>query len=239
MRDARLAGMRWLAIPLALLCTQCTQPAAGNDDPPGSQERPRARYHMRQHFSDLRTVQQMLVAGKLEEAKAFAFLLTRSSPAMRATPEGRDVTLAAGSLASARTLDDAVDHAIRIGGACASCHVRVHKTPLFPVPSRAPRDAPTIAAQMARHEWAVARLWEGYIGASQAHWRAGLYVLATSPLPRMNIASSGIARTLQQRARRALDRGDAPTIAERAADYADLLDACVSCHAENGHGRAR
>src|SRR5690606_33945669 len=95
--------------------------------------------------------------------------------------------------------------------------------------SHAPPDQPTIAAQMARHQWAVDRLWESLIGASDEHWRAGLYVMATAHFPGTD--KPELATRLQELARAALDMPDT-SLDTRGARYAELLVTCAGCHVQ-------
>lgn len=184
---------------------------------------------MRQRFDDVRTIERMLVAGQLEEARALAFMLTRPLPGAPQTAASRDLALAAGALANARTIDEALHAEVRVALACARCHTSMQKLPVFRTPSHAPPDQPTIAAQMARHQWAVDRLWESIIGASDEHWRAGLYVITTAHFP--GTEKPELATRLQQLARAALDMPDT-TLDARGARYAELLVTCAGCHAQ-------
>lgn len=214
---------RYLAL-LAILAG-CNQ-ASGSNDPT---ETGRVRYHMRQHFNDLRTIERMLVAGKLEEAKTLAFMLTQPVNVVPDNADSREVSLAVGGLINARTIDEALYAEARTASACAQCHVKAQKLPVFRTPSQAPADLPTITAQMARHQWAVDRIWEGIVGASDEHWRAGLYVLATSALPQTTPKGPELATRLQQLARAALD-SKTTALAERAEAYGEMLVTCAGCH---------
>jgi len=192
------------------------------------------RYHMRQHFNDLRTIESMLLAGKLETSKALAFMLTLpiSDPGMAPwAAETRMVALVAGELSQVRTLDEALRTEARVAEACAACHARTQRGPIFPMPSKAPPERPTVAAQMARHRWAVDRLWEGLVGGSDAHWRSGLYALATTPpLFSKLTAAPQRATKLRELARRSLETYQHDSPAERARQYGELLVTCVGCH---------
>ncbi len=88
--------MRW-PIPLLLLAlVPCPQPAVEAQD-----DAPSARYHMRQHLDDLRTIERALVAGKLEEARGLAVFFSRPMGVeSRHARENRDIVLAASSLVS-------------------------------------------------------------------------------------------------------------------------------------------
>ncbi|HEU4611075.1 MAG TPA: hypothetical protein VFS15_03315 [Kofleriaceae bacterium] len=214
--------MRSLAL-IALLAA-CTPTASAGDDP---RDTGRVKYHMRQRFSDLRTIERMLVAGKLDDARALAYMLVRP---IASAPKSRELDLATGALGNARTLAQAIHAEVRIATACAHCHVATQNVPVFPIPPQAPPDHPDIAAQMARHQWAADRLWEGVVGASDEHWQAGLYVIATSPLRAIG-DHKDLAVRLQQIARQALDQ-PASTLDARADTYARLLLTCAGCHAQ-------
>lgn len=217
--------MRARSALLLAIFAGCSQALAGDD----RADTGRVKHHMRQRIEDLRTIERLLVTGKLEEARALAFMLTRPADLVPGDPNTRAFTLAAGALVNARTVDDALYAAARTASACAQCHVATQKLPVFRTPSQAPPDRPTMAAQMARHQWAADRLWEGIVGDSDAHWRAGLYVLATSPLPHTTTKAPDIAVRMQQLARKALDEPP-PTLDARAEVYGDLLVTCAGCH---------
>ena len=188
----------------------------------------RAKYHMREQLEHLRTIEELLVAGKLDDAKALAFMV---KPVVQLdSREAHDLTRAVTALRQASSLDAAIYAEAQIATACAGCHLRAKKLPRFRTPSHAPADRPTLESQMSRHQWAVDRVWEGLIAQSNEHWRAGLYVLATSSLPRTTTHAPAIAKRLQQQARAALDNAKlSPT--ERADAYAEILVTCSSCHA--------
>jgi cytochrome c553 len=228
--------MRCFIVLLALACAQCAQ--ASGDSPP-TETTGRTKYHMRQHIDDLRTVERMLIDGKLEDAKILTHFLRQPSGMRDDSAEEREVTFAVAALARSRTIEEAIRSEVRIATACASCHQRMQKLPVFVLPSKAPADDATVEAQMARHQWAVDRLWEGLIGASDTHWRAGLYVIATSSLPRSKVAKPALATKLQDAARGALDVREPLSLDERANVYGDLLITCAGCHSQRADKRRR
>src|SRR5690606_31053111 len=83
---AATPGMSRRACLVLALVAGCT-PASGNDDPPDTA---RVKYHMRQRFNDVRTIERMLVAGKLEEARTLAFMLARPLTSVPPRSELRD-----------------------------------------------------------------------------------------------------------------------------------------------------
>lgn len=126
----------------------CSRVASGSDDlqpeppePPRIEKPAMVRFHMQRHFDDLRMIERMLVAGKLHDAKTRAFLLTQPAPDPGMTPWATDievVTKAARALVVASGVDEALRRETRVAAACAYCHLRVQKSPIFPAAPRAP-----------------------------------------------------------------------------------------------------
>lgn len=194
-----------------------------------------ARYHMRRHFDDLRMIERLLVAGKLDEGKALAYLLVQRADdpglaawdeyAARVADVGRAVTTAA-------SLDEALRAEARVAVACASCHAATQGRPTFAAVPAPPGNRFTPETRMARHVWAVDRLWEGLVGAEDTRWIRGLTVLAESPLPVSPRAEApALASRLQALARAQLDTRATTLLEDRGAAYGDMLVACARCHA--------
>lgn len=224
------------ALALLLVLAGCVDPARG--DAPAKQPE-HVRHHMREHGRDLRAIERMLLAGQLENAKVLAHMLTLAGSAFGMPADARDVVLAAGSMQRARTLDQAIRTVARIAAACAACHARSQPAPSFPAPSAAPPDRPTLAAQMARHRWAVERAWEGLIGPSHAHWQAGLFALAHTNLPWARGVDQPDVALLLRRTAATLYEQNLTATAARAEAYGDLLATCVHCHTTVEQARAR
>jgi cytochrome c553 len=204
-----------------------TEPGRARVDRPA-----KVRFHMQRHFDDLRMIERRLIAGKLDEARALAYLLARPAPDPGMAPwnaEGTHVTDAALALAAAPTLDEACKREPRVSAACAGCHLRAQAAPVFGAPPPLPPDLPTQQARMARHLWATDRLWEAMVGGTDPPWRDGLEVLAETPLPFTSAGTDRIARRLQDLAQDQLSR--TATLDERAAAYGEMLVTCTGCHA--------
>lgn len=207
---------------LLVLLAACTA-AHGSDAPAGLDlDRPSlVRYHMQRHFGDLRDIDHMLLAGRLDDARARAFLLTKTE-----TDRGLDVfdqqalvvSRAAAALVAAPSIAEACRLEARVAEACAGCHVLVPKVLPLPALPAAP------AAEMARHAWAADRLWEGVVLADARRWRAGLDFFATTSTPRIQDLSRGAIRALETHQ---------DSIATRATTYGELLVACANCHARS------
>jgi hypothetical protein len=193
-----------------------------------------ARYHMQMHFYDLRMVQQLLVAGKLDEGRSLAYLLTRptgDAGLARWDEQSRRVTAAARELTTAPNVNAALRQLARVAVECAGCHVTARSTPTFASPPP-PVDRPTRKERMARHAWAAERLWEAILGADDARWSNGLAVLADTPLPSaMPSDGDKFGRDLQAYARAQLDARGSTSLDARGAAYGEILVQCAGCHA--------
>jgi hypothetical protein len=207
---------------LLVLLAACTA-ASGNDTPPGlNLDRPSlVRYHMQRHFGDLRDIEHMLLAGRLDDARARAFLLTKTERDRGLdmfAAESAAVSRAASALVAAQTIPEACRLEARVAEACASCHVHVPKLVLPPALPRTPEPG------MARHAWAADRLWEGVVLADARRWRTGLDVFAVTSTPRIQQLARGAIEALETHQ---------DTITTRATTYGELLVACANCHARS------
>lgn len=222
----------------------CDPSARGDPEPPPAPVRAEhpalVRFHMQQHFDDLREVERLLVSGKLDVARTRAFLLTKSVKDPGLQPWAGDlerVAAAARRLVAAPDLATACRREAGVALACAECHARTRHRVLFPPPPPVPADDPTEPARMARHQWATDRLWEGLVAGSAGPWRQGLDVLAATPLPYTpGTLAPKYARRLQAAARDGLAKLESQreTLAGRAQLYGAMLVTCASCHATVG-----
>ena len=178
---------------------------------------PRLRSDMHVHFEDLRHIGHLLRAGRLPEAKAVAFWLTRAIRDPRVHgPEHERMQTAARDLSTAPTLAAALRNQARIAVACGDCHARTGARGAFERNTIAPRDDQTSASQLRRHRWAADRVWDGVVGASEVQWRAGLEVFAHE---------MAVSRVREVATRALANPAD-----DRAQHYGDLLVSCTSCH---------
>ena len=189
------------------------------------------RFHMHQNFDLLRAIERLLIKGKLEEAKQFAAAIASAPDEPEHGPWAASKVVIrdrAAALSKATDVGDALRKTASIGGACGSCHdEHVVKLALDQVPPLPP-DKPTLDARMARHRWAADRLWEGVVGNSETAWRAGLDVLAATPLDQP-ADRVGIGRRLQAQATAARNPSPGKLI-ERSTQYGEMLATCASCH---------
>lgn len=192
------------------------------------------RFHMYRSFDLSRAIERVLVRGGLDDARALAASLASGPepPALEAwARQAALVRERAEALAAAPGVDEACRRAARLAEACAACHMTAGAAPAFDVYPNVPLDQPTVEARMARHRWAVDRLWEGMVGNADRPWQAGLDVLAVTPLPFSAMAGDrvALASRLQQLADQARQRR-LTTPTERALGYGEMLVACAACH---------
>jgi len=192
------------------------------------------RYHMHGNLDVLRSIERLLLRGRLDEARQLARGIAEApleSDLGSWATQAATVRERAAAVAAAPALDEACRREARLAEACASCHVDSRVQPEFRTSPPVPPDKDTLAARMARHRWAADRLWEGLVGADDAPWHAGLAVLAATPLrwPELGERRS-FARLLQQLADQARQRSTTDSLADRAASYGELLVICAACH---------
>ena len=122
-----------------------------------------------------------------------------------------------------------------LGARCAKCHAASGAKLVFPKTSP-PGDVLKLPSQMASHQWAAARMWEGLIAANDARWKTGANALATSRLaitaeaaePGHDLGIADDAARVHLFAARAAKAG---SIDDRAQLYGQMLATCAHCHA--------
>jgi len=194
------------------------------------------RVHMLSSFDTARTIERLLIRGRLDEVRYFAQALASEPDVAGMAPWAAQVGRVrerAAALATSSDVDQACGRAAELAEACASCHRDTGAQAEFQPPRDLPPDLPTVVARMARHRWAADRIREGMIGDAADAWRAGLDVLAEPPLasPVLGADRTQRAQRLQQiaaQARQAAadDRGTRTRV------YGDILRACAACHVQ-------
>ena len=187
------------------------------------------REQMWAHFEAATQLQRAVAQGRLADARDLAgWLATKAEPR---TPE---LVAAAEQIQQAPDLKTAAALTGALGGACGGCHEASKTSPVFAVP-KAPDDGPSIEAQMQRHQWAAARLWDGIIGPNDDAWFFGVRVMEDAKIDlrwtssaKPNPDAAGYAQALRGLA------AQAPNVEGRAARaefYGAMLHVCASCHA--------
>jgi hypothetical protein len=192
----------------------------------------RARMHTR--FAAAQGIQLAIGMDDLDRARGDARRIASLDepgilPAWR--PYVDDIRAAADQVAATTDTAPAGRAMARLGRACALCHEATGATITFPRVPAPPADG-KLGPQMASHEWAAARMWEGVIGPDDDRWLAGARTLAVAPLAiTAESGALGIADDVAETrllAERAMKTGDHDA---RATLYGDLLATCARCHA--------
>ncbi len=193
---------------------------------------------MEGHYAQVGQVQEAIVKGDLDAARAPARWLAEH-PQHPDLPQGvkspmEDMRVQARSVVRAVDLTDAARATAEMAAACGRCHRSAGAGPdpetwtMAPPGAGAPR-------QMARHLWAVDRMWEGLVAPSDRLWQQGATALIDDPLFQGEDQAAGpdVARL----AREVHDLGVTANGREadgRAAVYGRLLTTCTTCHRKMG-----
>jgi cytochrome c553 len=228
-----------LAVILALVAG-CQAAVADERDPvpePPRRPTPEAitKLHMRGKLGELRTAEHALVRGKLLDGKVSARAIATAPDEAELADWKRklaNVRQLANEVAEASTTEDALERLPAVAAACAECHVATGGWPKLARAPKVPPDGEGAVPRMARHQWAVDRMWDGMIGGAEDSWRAGLEVLAATPPPYSVVRGDEVAlgRELQRTATTALQHRYIDSLDDRAQQYGQLLVTCAACH---------
>jgi cytochrome c553 len=191
------------------------------------------------HFGKVRELEEAVIRGDLEGAKAAAQWIAEHQETT-GLPAGTEsyvkaTTNASRAVAASASLGNAGVAAAFAVAACGECHAAAKVTPKMPEVS-VPQALPSTAALMLAHKHAVDLMYRGMIGPSDTLWKQGAEALKGSPLTDKDltkvskeiVASEKRVRELAGRAAQAVDAGS------RIAIYGELVGGCASCHASHG-----
>jgi cytochrome c553 len=192
-----------------------------------------AQDRMHRRFAATTRMQHAIALGQLDRARAEARLVD-SLDEPDILPEWKDyiarIRASAREVVAAKDLVQAARASARLGRSCASCHEASQARIVFAQPTN-PVPGTRLANQMASHDWAAARMWEGLIGPDDTRWRLGARRLADAPIAiTAESGSLGIAddvARVRAFARRALVPSSQQ---DRAELYGELLATCAHCH---------
>ncbi len=139
-------------------------------------------------------------------------------------------------LATAESLQHAAVSVAKLAGDCGRCHEARGVVELVAGGLPPDRDPPPSGHQpdeMARHQWAAVRMWEGLVAPSVPRWIRGTTMFAILPdCPSERDAQTEAVRrcerprAIARRARRSDNR------VARVSLYGRLLTTCADCHAQ-------
>lgn len=198
------------------------------------------RSQMWTHYQRVGQIQQAIIAGQLHVAQSHAHWVARNVPAENlpasAAPYIESMRAAARAVADAPDLGDAAIATARMGSVCGTCHTATGVGPRFTVSGSAPSPSDSIARQMTLHLWAVARMWDGLTGPSDASWTHGALGLNSTPHYQQHVARSGVsgaaADTLARRLHTLGQQAAMAGPADRVVIYGEFLGTCSSCHTQ-------
>lgn len=234
-------GMLILSVSLAVSACggSAPPPAAQTAAPASAQPAGDMAARMAGHFGKVREIQEALVRGDLDSAKAAA-QWTAEHQETAGFPAGTDkyvtgIRNAARAVASSRSLGNAGVAAAFAVAACGDCHVAAKVSPKMPEVS-APAALPGTAAHMRAHQYAVDLMYRGLVGPSEALWQQGAEVLKGSPLRDEDLTKvSKDVVVFEARVHEVGSRASqAPDEGARIAIYGELIGACATCHGLHG-----
>ena len=213
--------------------TPASQPASQPaTEPAGAVASDTLAKHMGIQLGQTLAIRLALMRGDLEAARAPAKWLAGKHEEQAKMPAPwkphiEALNKAGKTIVEAKTLADSAKGVAEVAKACGDCHKATNaeaekKMKLPPLPA-GKQDA---KSHMARHAWAVGRLWDGITGPSEYAWNTAAAMLAEAPL-KVQGKAKVLAGTVHGIAKGAPEK---KTIADRAALYEKLLVTCSGCH---------
>jgi mono/diheme cytochrome c family protein len=228
-----------LSIVLVLAgCGQSPEPPAQQTPAPAAAA-PDTRAHMADHFSRVREVEDAIIRGDLEAARAPALWIAdhQESAGLPAHTESKvtEMKSAAKSVASTDDIGNAAIAAATLVGTCGSCHAAAKVTPKIPAVA-ADASGPERVRHMLEHQHAIERMYRGLISPTSDEWRTGALALKAAPLGGKALADvSKEAVAAEARVHELADRAvGAAEKSARVAIYGSIIGACASCHGLHG-----
>jgi mono/diheme cytochrome c family protein len=230
------------SVPLVLIAAARPAPQG---PPPTARQNPPAhtatlKGHMDEHFAHVRDIQDAVVRGDLEGAKASAKWIADHQEAA-GLPAGAEVHLTAmkSSASAVATAPDtrlAAEGAASLVAACGDCHAALKVTGTMPsavVVTTAPPAGK--GAHMAEHQHAVNLLYRGLVGPSEADWKKGAEALKGSPLGAETLPEAKDALAAEKKVHElAAKAAGARDRSARVAAYGEVIGSCASCHGLHG-----
>jgi len=212
------------------------QPAA-TEEPTAAELAADPHTHMKAHFAHALKLQDAVLAGKLDDAKAEGRWLTAHETSEVPAgwkpyiPEFRARSKAA---ADARSLDEAAVAVSYIAASCGACHAANKITPHIGE-SPITRSAKSIKEHMVYQVQALNEMWDGLIVPSEVAWKEGANVLSKVAVSDKALAKEkkdGVesATLLATTLRRLSSTAAKAARDDRPRAFADLLTTCVACH---------
>jgi hypothetical protein len=240
--------VRRSSVLLIILCVAFAVSSCGKSAPPPAEQSAAAApaqpsadtaARMAGHFGKVRELEEAVIRGDLEAAKADAQWLAEHQEAAGLPPGTEAYVIstrnAARAVAASTSLGNAGVAAAFAVAACGDCHSAAKVTPKMPEAS-APPTTPGAAAQMLAHQYAMDLMYRGMVGPSETLWKQGAEALKGSPLTdKDRTKASKEIVAFETRVRELAGRAaQAPDAGARIAIYGELVGGCASCHSLHG-----
>ena len=206
---------------------------AAGDDPP---EQVKAR--MQDHFASVTKIADAVIDGDVEAAQEAAAWFVENVTDEGLPPGWSEhverMRMVAQRIGEATELEAAAHATGSMLGHCGACHRAVGANPTF-ADTLDPPQGETAAAEMQRHQWALARLSEGLVGPSEAAWDAGAQQLRAPPScateAAMEVGDPAAVRDVARRFERLAGKAStARDLDARGRLYGEMLQTCAACH---------
>jgi hypothetical protein len=194
--------------------------------------------HMQEHFTQAVAFRDAVIGGDLAAAQEPATWMAEHQMA-GGVPEGwapfvAEMQTAAAGAVEATELEATAAAAGAMAAQCGACH-QSQGAMIDVSIGEPPAAEPGTMAHMARHQWAMERLWDGLVTPSDEAWAAGCEVLADAPLAASSFADDPRLREeLGAEAARVHALGaqgaEAADLSARGQLYGQLLATCAPCH---------
>jgi mono/diheme cytochrome c family protein len=193
---------------------------------------------MSDHFTRVRAVEEAVIRGDLEGAKAPAQWIVdhQEITGLPSGTEGQVSAMkdAARSVAAAPDVSTAAKGAAALVGACGDCHSTAKVTATMPLVMLA-EAKPGKASHMAEHQLAIDMMYRGLVAPSDADWMKGAEALRKSALGAKDLPEAKDALSAEKKVHQMADvaakASDRPA---KVAAYGDVIGSCASCHGIHG-----
>ncbi|MCB9674394.1 MAG: hypothetical protein H6737_04710 [Alphaproteobacteria bacterium] len=206
-------------------------------------DEPSIHAHMQLHLDTTVRARDAVVRGDFDAARSELKALAEHAPLKRVPPDARKyvgaMQAAAKSGAKAKTLEAVGASVAEVGLQCGGCHAALGRGPVF-ADAPEPPAGDDVAAHMARHAWASARMWEGLVQPADDRWDGGALQLLEEPWtkardPDVDPAVAVFAERIHTAGVDALMKS---SDTERAGLYGALIATCARCHRAVDDGAA-
>ena len=188
---------------------------------------------MQGHFAEAQALEHALLVGELatttESAQWFLERHRDDSYPPEWKPQIDAMMTWATRTASAHTVDDAAVSIANLSAACGACHQDKGAKLVFESVHEPPLDE-----QMERYRFAVDRMWEGLVAASDESWSRGASayadVVTCEPLGAAEEKEPFHREACNSLLAASANASAAKSRADRTAAFAEVARACASCH---------